>query len=716
MYQGSSRVQRGFGPPAEPLTSGRESARLRRRLEALAAVLAVAGLCASAPAAEAILVALPNGQAKSFQPLRTAAPPAARPFDAFFSNLDYSGGPVMPSNANYTVYWAPSGAPTYPSDYKAGVDQYLTDLAHDSGGTTNVDSVATQYNDSAGHFASYASTFAGRINDTDPYPTSGCRGAAICLTDAQIQTELGNYINAHGLPRDLSHEYFLLLPPGVVTCFNASGSFGCSVGSSINVVYCAYHGSSTAAGAEFIYSMDGYVTGNFGCDDGNHPNGTTSDGALQGGLSHEHVESITDPEPNNAWTDWGTPQGYEIGDKCGSNVGVIAGQAPNGADYNQVINGHLYWYQTEFSNQGSTCLQSLAFRGARPTATFAGTPTTGRTVSFDATGSSAPGGVSHYNWQFNDGPDMSQTLIETTTPTVTHTFPADGPYTVALTVYAADGTSIGAARRITVGTVDETPTAAYTPSTYAPAVGQTVSFNGTASSDPDGTITGYRWVWGDGTPDGSGPAPTHVFTTQGVRSVGLYATDSSGQTAAVGHGITVGDEPPAAAYTPSSYRPPAGQTVSFNASASSDPDGSIVSYRWVWGDGTPDGSGVSAAHVFTAEGIHSVGLYVTDTDGKTNAVGHGITVGDELPSVAYTPSTYKPVVGQTVTFTGTASDPDGSIASYRWVWGDGTPDASGPTATHAFATAGARSVGLYVTDSAGRTNAVGHGITVSAGG
>ena len=61
------------------------------------------------------------------------------------------------------------------------------------------------------------------------------------------------------------------------------------------------------------------MTGNAGCDDGNHPNGTTSDGVLEGGLSHEHVESITDPEPNNAWTDFanGEPTGYEIGDKCG---------------------------------------------------------------------------------------------------------------------------------------------------------------------------------------------------------------------------------------------------------------------------------------------------------------------------------------------------------------------------------------------------------------
>jgi PKD repeat protein len=259
---------------------------------------------------------------------------------------------------------------------------------------------------------------------------------------------------------------------------------------------------------------------------------------------------------------------------------------------------------------------------------------------------------------------------------------------------------------------DEAPTAAYTPSTYTPPAGQAVTFRAGAS-DPDGTISSYVWKWGDGTPDGSGPTANHVFTAEGIHSVGLYVTDTDGGTTAVGHGITVGDELPSVAYTPSTYTPPAGQTVTFRATAS-DPDGTISGYLWKWGDGTADGSGATATHVFAAEGPHSVGLYATDSAGRTNAVGHGITVGDDIPSVAYVPSTYAAAIGQTVTFTGTASDPDGTVTAYRWKWGDGTPDASGPSASHAFNTAGVHSVGLYVTDSAGQTNAAGHGITVSA--
>ena len=43
-------------------------------------------------------------------------------------------------------------------------------------------------------------------NPGGTYPANGCKRAPICLTDAQIQTELKKYIANNGLPRDLAHE------------------------------------------------------------------------------------------------------------------------------------------------------------------------------------------------------------------------------------------------------------------------------------------------------------------------------------------------------------------------------------------------------------------------------------------------------------------------------------------------------------------------------
>jgi uncharacterized protein (DUF1501 family) len=67
-------------------------------------------------------------------------------------------------------------------------------------------------------------------------------------------------------------------------------------------------------------------------------------------------------------------------------------------------------------------------------------------------------------------------------------------------------------------------------------------------------------------------------------------------------------------------------TVSASASASKDPDGSIVSYKWAWGDGTLNSSGVSASHKFTKRGTFTVRLTVTDNKGAVGTVTKTVTV------------------------------------------------------------------------------------------
>jgi hypothetical protein len=436
------------GTRARRAAAYRRSRRRRRRAPrlVLAGALAICLACVWASGASAVIVHLRGGRVLSYQPLRGHAP-ATRPFDAFFKNLDYNGGPVMPSNTNYMVYWSPSGASAYPSDYQPGINRYFEDLAHDSGGHGNVDSVSTQYNDAAGQFANYESKFGGALIDTDPYPGSGCTRASICLTDAQLQAELASFVSAHGLPADLTHMYFVITPPGVETCFERRGR-ECSVGSSAPS-FCAYHGNFALGAGEVIYADQPYVSGNEGCDDGNHPNATTADGALEGGLSHEHNEAITDPEPNNAWTDFGSNVSGEEGDKCDNSNGNALGTS-KGASYNQVVNGHFYWYQEEWSNQTHRCLQRLTFSGAEPTASFTSTPGAGNEATFDASASTAPGGVARYNWQFNESGGPS-TPVETTSPVISHSVAVGGFYLVALTVFAGDGTSIGTAHTVQIG-------------------------------------------------------------------------------------------------------------------------------------------------------------------------------------------------------------------------------------------------------------------------
>ena len=128
------------------------------------------------------------------------------------------------------------------------------------------------------------------------------------------------------------------------------------------------------------------------------------------------------------------------------------------------------------ATRATQCLQRLTFSGAEPTATFTSKPAAGNEVTFNATGSTAPGGVSRYDWQFNDRPALS-TPVETTTPTISHVFPTGGAYVVALTVFAADGTSIGTARTIRVSPTAATGAASAVTQTSA-TLNATVNPNG----------------------------------------------------------------------------------------------------------------------------------------------------------------------------------------------------------------------------------------------
>ncbi len=486
------------------------------------AAMAFAGPLLATPMSASAATSSPTSRAPAhpvaYVPLRGSK---GTGFDRVFTNMDYNGGPVMPSNTDYMVLWSPTGLSAYPAGYVSGLRTFFTDLAHDSGGHQNVDSVSAQYNDLTGAFARYQTTFGGALVDTDPYPPTECPVAApvsACLTDAQIQTELEQFVAARGLKTDLSHEYFLLTPPGVESCFSndASTSFGgCSAGEPINIAgFCAYHGNTTLS-PMLLYANDPFDATNPLCQDGNNPNGI-ADGEINGGLSHEQNESVTDPLPNDAWTNGaGANQGQEVGDQCVGMMGTPLGTAPNGAKYNQVINGHFYWFQEEWSNQTHSCLQRLTPTKARPHARFTVTAGSGLTLNFDAHGSSAPGGVAEYVWQFNDA--FGAQTVEQTTPTISHTFPSAGAYSVGLTIMANDGTSTGNGGIVTTGQSGFTPGFTFGPKHQR--AGQPASFSalGTVSAQP---VMTYLWEFGDGT-TGSGQSPTHVYSRPGRYTVTL---------------------------------------------------------------------------------------------------------------------------------------------------------------------------------------------------
>ncbi|MGY1809660.1 PKD domain-containing protein [Blastococcus sp. SYSU D00669] len=176
---------------------------------------------------------------------------------------------------------------------------------------------------------------------------------------------------------------------------------------------------------------------------------------------------------------------------------------------------------------------------------------------------------------------------------------------------------------------------------------------------------------------------------------------------ALGSGTTANVSPTATFTTQQN-----GGGVSFTASAS-DPDGTIASYAWDFGDGTT-GTGASATHAYAEPGTYAVALIVTDEKGATGSASQLVTVSPANlpPTASFTSATS----GLQVSVDGAGStDSDGTVASYSWDWGDGSTDGTGVTATHAYAAAGTYTVTLTVTDDQGGTATTTRSVTVAAG-
>jgi hypothetical protein len=348
---------------------------------------AKAGACASQPGKMGRFSGVVHAQAISGPSCDPTSPLGASP------PLVWGGGPVMANDPAHPItitpiFWEPSGY-FNPGDYRNLINQYLVDVAAASGANTNVYSTATEYPGSNGSNG-YNIVRGAPIRDHNPFPKGGSpRGCSVgkldtsgiyadgsgytaCVDDAQVTAEIQNLITALHLPSDYSHEYVMLTPKHVASCFfagsTASKSNVCSIDHYPSGTYCAYHTmfgpNSPVSGTVYAnmpypiyHSPVGFTCGT---DAGGHgtiesPNFNGSASSMDADvevspLSHEIMESITDPNTFNGWFD---ASGNENGDDCayvyGNGTWTDMGGTP-GMFYNQTINGHHYITQEEFSN------------------------------------------------------------------------------------------------------------------------------------------------------------------------------------------------------------------------------------------------------------------------------------------------------------------------------------------------------------------------------
>jgi PKD repeat protein len=120
---------------------------------------------------------------------------------------------------------------------------------------------------------------------------------------------------------------------------------------------------------------------------------------------------------------------------------------------------------------------------------------------------------------------------------------ADLSFTNSTVNFTAPAQSVNLLVLPTGGTPNTPPTAVAGGTPTSGVAPLTVNFNSTGSNDADGSIASYSWNFGDGTPAGSGPVPSHVYASAGNFIAVLTVTDNGGTTATASVGITVSAAP-----------------------------------------------------------------------------------------------------------------------------------------------------------------------------
>jgi PKD repeat protein len=237
-----------------------------------------------------------------------------------------------------------------------------------------------------------------------------------------------------------------------------------------------------------------------------------------------------------------------------------------------------------------------------------------------------------------------------------------------------------------------------------------------ASTDRDGSVTGWAWDFGDGS-GSADPEPSHTYSASGTYTVTLTVTDDGGSTGTSSRQVAV-SAPPA---SPGNQAPQAEFQVACEelrctfTDRSRDEDGSITGRHWDFGDGTTSNAR-NPSHNYTTGGQFTVVLMVTDDDGASDTQTHAAHPAEPpAPPSPPPPEPNTPPRAEfavtcrdlTCTFTDRSADGDGSIAIRRWDFGDGASSTE-RNPSHTYAAAGRFDVVLTVTDDDGASDSETH--------
>lgn len=236
----------------------------------------------------------------------------------------------------------------------------------------------------------------------------------------------------------------------------------------------------------------------------------------------------------------------------------------------------------------------------------------GRVCAVDAEVSSDDFGITNYHWAWGDGQTTNGSDSDPS-----HTYAANGTYTITLTVTDTASQTGFTTRNVTV---DLAPQAF-----FKLICDQRSCFvDGIASTDDIG-IASYFWDWDDeGVDLTTSSTAQHEYSYDANFTVRLTVTDTTGNTGTFSRTFNPLDTLPYANF----YVVCVNRTCSVDAESSGD-DGYLTNYHWNWGDGqTTNGTDSDPSHTYAANGTYTITLTLTDNSSQTASDKLRVTVSN----------------------------------------------------------------------------------------
>ncbi len=293
-------------------------------------------------------------------------------------------------------------------------------------------------------------------------------------------------------------------------------------------------------------------------------------------------------------------------------------------------------------------------------------------------------------------------------------------YFFAATAYNASGQQSGYSNEVshTFPPANGAPSTPSIPSGPTSGLVNTALAFTTSATDPNANTIEYRYDWGGGVYSNWGSASqSKSWSAAGTYTVKAQARDSVGAESAWSAGKTVTITSPNSA--PSTPTAPTssvsnavvGTAITFTTSAT-DPNANTIEYRYDWGGGVYSNWGsASQSKSWSAAGTYTVKAQARDSLLAESAWSTGKTVTisqNSAPSTPTTPSSgvSSAVVNTPITFTTSATDPNGHTTEYRYDWGGGVLSNWGAASqSKGWAAAGQYNVKAQARDSLGAESA-----------